>query len=156
MVEPQTFPLRPAIADDEIAIHRLVREGRINPTGIRWDRFVVIEAPDGEIAACGQVKPHRDGSFELASIVTAPAYRGQGLARRIIEHLIASHPGVLYLMCRPAVGPMYEKFGFRDVREIDLPRYFRRIRSLGAFMGKLIGEEPRIMRRDVRANGDVR
>ncbi|HUF38828.1 MAG TPA: GNAT family N-acetyltransferase [Anaerolineales bacterium] len=147
--------LRPAIASDELAIQRLIREGRINPMGVRWERFVVIEAPDGELAAIGQVKPHRDGSLELASIVTAPEYRGRGLARRVIEHLVASNPGVLYLMCRADFGPMYEKFGFRDVSEADMPKYFRRVSKLAGFADKLVDVPLRIMRRDERANGRI-
>jgi N-acetylglutamate synthase-like GNAT family acetyltransferase len=145
--------LRPAIASDEIAIHRLIREAQINPMGVRWDRFVVIEAPDGELAAIGQVKPHRDGSLELASIVTAVEYRGRGLARRVIEHLIRANPGVLYLMCRADIGPMYEKFGFRDVSEVDMPKYFRRVSKLAGFVDRLVDVPLRIMRRDERANG---
>ena len=147
--------LRPAIASDEITIHRLIREARINPMGVRWERFVVVEAPDGEIVACGQVKPHRDGSLELASIVTAPEYRGRGLARRIIKHLLAANPGALYLMCRADIGPMYEKFGFRDVSEGDMPKYFRRVSKLAGFADRLVDVPLRIMRRDEWANGRI-
>jgi amino-acid N-acetyltransferase len=140
--------LRKAKASDELTIHRLIREAQINPMGVTWERFIVIEAPDGEIAAIGQVKPHRDGSRELASIVTAPAYRGQGLTRRIIEHLVAAHPGVLYLICQSDLEPLYEKFGFRTIRGADLPKYFRRMMRLTGFMQKMAGIHTSVMRRD--------
>jgi len=147
MKDPSIFPLRPAIPSDELTIHRLIREAQINPMGVTWERFIVIEAPDGEIAAIGQIKPHRDGSRELASIVTAPDYRGQGLARRVIEHLLAANPGVLYLMCQSDLVPLYEKFGFQVVSGADMPRYFRRFSRLAGVIGKLVDVQLRIMRK---------
>ena len=41
----------------------------------------------GEVIGCAQIKPHRDGSRELASLVVHPDYRGQGIARRMIQYL---------------------------------------------------------------------
>ncbi len=121
------FKLRPALPEDQPTIRRLVRLGRINPTGLDWKRFVVAVSPEGEVIGCGQIKPHRDGTYELASLVTHPRWRGKGVARALIENLSASHPGELYLMCRSELGPFYEKFGFRIVRPEEMPRYFRRI-----------------------------
>lgn len=124
------FSLRPATANDEDDIHALVREGRINPTGLDWKRFVVAIVSSGQVIGCGQIKPHRDGSQELASIVVTQDWRGRGVARAIIEFLLASHPVELYLMCRPEMGSLYEKFGFMPVEEAELPRYFRLIRKM--------------------------
>lgn len=121
------FILRPALPQDQASIRNLVRIGRINPTGLDWERFVVAVSSEGEVIGCGQIKPHRDGSYELASLVTHPRWRGKGVARALIEHLSASHPGELYLMCRSELGPFYEKFGFRIVQPEEMPRYFRRI-----------------------------
>ena len=80
------FSLRPAAAEDLAAIKKLVRTARINPTGLKWDRFSVIENDLGEVIACGQIKPHFDGSDELASLVVDPDYRGYGHARSLLEH----------------------------------------------------------------------
>ena len=126
------FKLRPATEDDAAVIRRLVRIGQINPTGLKWQRFIVAESPQGQVIGCGQVKSHGDGSDELASLVVHPDWRGQGIARVIIEHLAATHVGDLYLMCRSNLGPMYEKFGYRSVPPDEMPRYFQRImRMLG-------------------------
>ena len=105
------YKLRPAEAKDANAIRVLIIKSRINPTGLDWQRFVLAVTDEDEIIGCGQIKPHRDGSLELASIAVAPAWRGKGLARTIIEHLLAAHQGVLYLMCQSSLGPLYEKFG---------------------------------------------
>jgi N-acetylglutamate synthase-like GNAT family acetyltransferase len=114
-----------------------VRLGHINPTGLDWPRFVVAVSQNGEVIACGQVKPHRDGSRELASIVVHPDWRSKGLARAVIENLIAVDPGDLYLMCRAELGPLYEKFGFRALKTPEMPPYFRRISRLVGLIDSL-------------------
>ena len=83
------FTLRPANAADFPAIKYLVRSARINPTGLKWSRFVVAENDLGEVIGCGQIKPHKDGSYELASLVVEENYRGQGIARSLVAHLAA-------------------------------------------------------------------
>ncbi len=126
--------IRPAAPKDTARIHKLALTAHINPAGLDWRRFVVIPNADDEVIACGQVKPHRDGSNELASIVVEPAWRGRGLARRIIEHLIASAEGPLYLMCRSTLGSLYEKFGFHPVQYEHMPRYFQRVSRLASII----------------------
>ena len=134
------YALRPATASDAAAIRSLVYAARINPTGLDWRRFVVAVSPDGEVIGCGQVKPHRDGSRELASIVVAPGWRGNGTARLIIEHLVENNPGPLYLTCRAVLGPFYEKFGFRRVGEAEMTPYFRKLNRLARLI-RFVGLE---------------
>jgi len=132
--------LRPATAADAAVIRSLVYAARINPTGLEWPRFVVAVSSGGEVIGCGQVKPHRDGSRELASIVVAPEWRGNGTASTIIEHLIESTPGPLYLTCRAVLGPFYERFGFRTVGEAEMAPYFRKLSRLARLIG-FLGKE---------------
>jgi N-acetylglutamate synthase-like GNAT family acetyltransferase len=134
------FTLRPATVDDDPDIRRLVHLGQINPTGLDWRRFVVAILPTGEVIGCGQVKPHGDGSRELASIVVDPEWRGQGVARAVLERLLDEHPGELYLMCRSVLGQFYEKFGFRSIPQAEMPRYFRRISRVAGLLHALQGE----------------
>lgn len=131
------YSLRPAAEKDQPVILKLVIAGQINPTGLDWRRFVVIEQ-EGEVIACGQIKPHRDGSQELASIVVQPERRGEGIAQIIIEHLLSEYrDGPLYLMCRSSLGPLYEKFGFRGLTQEEMPKYFRRVSKLAGFIEPL-------------------
>ncbi len=132
-----TFTLRPAQEEDAEVIRDLVIEGKINPTSLAWTRFVVAETAEGQVIGCGQIKPHRDGSMELASIAVTGAWRGRGVARAIIEYLIAGHEGSLYLTCRSTVGELYEKFGFRVLAAEEMPKYFRRISRLVGFIEPL-------------------
>jgi N-acetylglutamate synthase-like GNAT family acetyltransferase len=144
-----TFSLRPANSADFPAIKTLVHNAHLNPTGLKWQRFVVAENDLGEVIGCGQIKPHRDGSFELASLVVAENYQGQGVARSLVTHLITNHDGNLYLMCRSSLGEFYQKFGFEPVSEPQMPPYFRRISrlaSLAEFLQKE-GETLLVMRK---------
>ena len=124
------FFLLKATQDDRAAIRSLVLEGGINPTGLDWPRFVVAEDESGTVIGCVQLKPHRDGSVELASLAVMKAQRGRGVARALIEQLITRQEGMLYLMCRSGLGPLYEKFGFHALEYDEMPRYFQRVSKL--------------------------
>ncbi len=139
------FSLRPANEADTPAIYGLIREGKINPLGLDWKRFVLAETLDSEVIGCGQIKPHRDGSQELASIAITQSWQGKGVARRIIEHLIEGIEGPLFLMCISTMGPMYEKFGFRALERDEMPRYFRRVSKLAGFVEPLVKEEKQLL-----------
>ena len=140
---------RPAVTEDLPRIRELVRAAQINPTGLDWQRFAVIVNFDQQVIACAQIKPHRDGSRELASLVVDPAYRNQGLARTLIAHLIRQYEGDLHLMCRASLGGFYAKFGFEPLSEPEMPPYFRRINRLASLIESLQkeGETLLVMRR---------
>lgn len=123
------FILRPATKQDQSTIRWLVAQARVNPAGLNWQRFWVAEA-DGKVIGCCQVKPHRDGSRELASLVVREDWRGKGVARALVEHFTAEEEGILYLMCRSDLGELYEKLGFRSLEVDEMPKYFRRVFKL--------------------------
>jgi N-acetylglutamate synthase-like GNAT family acetyltransferase len=83
---------QPATQAHQPTIKALIGQARLNPLGVNWRRFVVAVDESGTIIGCGQLKPHRDGSLGLASIVVAPIWRGQGVARAVIEHLLVDNP----------------------------------------------------------------
>ncbi len=130
------FTLRPATEQDFPAIQRLIRQVQINPTGLDWRRFVVAVDGSGEMRGCGQLKPHGKEIVELASIAVVPSDRSKGVARAIIEHLIAKAPRPLYLTCRSGLQPFYEKWGFRVIGLDEMPAYFRR---LSRFANTMLG-----------------
>jgi amino-acid N-acetyltransferase len=118
--------------------------------GLDWQRFVLAVTQSGEVIGCGQIKPHSDGTRELASIAVVPAWRGNGVARTIIEHLVAQESGTLYLTCRASLGPFYDKFGFRALRLEEMPPYFRRLARLAQTLGvlKVIPQDLLVMSRE--------
>lgn len=142
--------IRDATSQDFPKIKSLIRTAQINPTGLEWQRFIVAEY-GSEIIGCGQIKPHRDGSKELASIATTQNYRGRGVASAIIKLLLDEHPGDLYLTCRESLGPFYERFGFQKIDIPEMPTYFRRINKIAALARSLrfLDEELLVMKRRV-------
>ncbi len=143
------YSLRPARAADSPAIHALIKEADINFTGLDWQRFVLAVDEQDTPIGCGQIKPHRDGSQELASIAVTAGWQGRGVARALIEHLMASHSGPLYLMCDNELPPFYERFGFRILGMDEMPRYFRRMMKLMTPSFRLLGFEVVVMGKDL-------
>jgi hypothetical protein len=51
-------------------------------------------------------------------------------------------------MCTSNLGPLYEKFGFHEVHEADMPTFFRRVSKLGGVLANIaIGERLLVMHR---------
>lgn len=113
--------------------------------GLDWRRFVVAVDDRDEMVGCGQFKPHGTDILELASLAVHPDYRGKGIARSIVEHLLASGPRPLYLMCESSLGPFYEKFGFRVIPYGEMPRYFQRISKLAGLATTLLNRNTRLL-----------
>ncbi|NWF65227.1 MAG: GNAT family N-acetyltransferase [Chloroflexi bacterium] len=124
------YEIRPALESESGQITDLIHEAGINPTGLSWRRFLVAVEDSGRVIGCGQIKPHGKDILELASIAVRPAYQGRGIARKLIETLLAQSPRPLYLMCMEHNGPLYEKFGFRKIKYGAMPKYFQRIWKL--------------------------
>lgn len=132
--------LRPATAADQPRIKAIIREVGINPMSLHWPNFILaVDDATGEVVGTGQIKTHRDGSRELASIAVIPAYQKRGIAKQIIERLLAEHGrGTLHLTCVNSMGPFYEPFGFRAIGREEMTPYFKRLeritKALGVFM----------------------
>jgi len=123
--------LRLATAADQQRIVQLIREAEINPMSLKWPNFLLaIDDATQEIVGTGQIKTHGDGSRELASIATTPAYQKRGIAKQIIQHLLEHSTGVLYLTCVKRMGTFYEPFGFRSIEEDEMTPYFRRLKKI--------------------------
>lgn len=133
-----TYQLQPATSAQQAEIKHLVQAAQINPLGLDWRRFVVAMDETGAVIGCGQLKPHDDDSLELASIVVAPGWRGQGVARAVIEHLLADSRRPLWLTCMSVLVPFYARFGFYEVTDLpEMPPYFRRVSRLFGLLVQL-------------------
>lgn len=127
------YATRPAVQADQQAITAIVRAAGINPFSLRWQRFLVAEE-DGRIIGLAQMKPHRDGSRELASLAVMPERQGQGIGSALVQALLAGECGPIYLTCRDPLESYYARFGFRRLASREMPPYFRR---LSRFTGAL-------------------
>jgi len=140
------FALRTATENDSLLIKDLIHRVGINPMNLDWHRFVIAVDGSGKMLGCGQLKPHGRDVIELASIAVEPSHQHQGVARAIIEHLIARAPRPLYLTCRSRLGSFYEKWGFRSIEPEEMPAYFRRLSRLVNMIGSFMNEKMLVMK----------
>jgi amino-acid N-acetyltransferase len=128
---------RPATQADFPTIRRMIRQAGINPMQLNWRRFTLAVDEHGRVIGCAQVKPHGDGTRELASLVVVPQQRGRGIARLLIETLLSREQPPIYLTCRSSLIPLYQKFGFRELQPSEMSPYFRRLSGMVNFMAHL-------------------
>ena len=140
------FLLRPASESDSSSIKDLIHRVGINPIDLDWRRFVLVVDGSRKMVGCGQLKPHGKDVIELASIAVEPSHQHQGIARVIIEYLIAQGPRPLYLTCRSRLGSFYEKWGFRSIEPAEMPAYFRRLSRLVNAMAAFMNDKMLVMK----------
>ena len=102
-----------------------------------WRRFLVVVDEQHRVIGCGQVKPHADGTRELASLAVVPEWQRQGIGQTIVEQLLAENPLPLYLTCRASLQTYYERFGFLVMPPTTMPPYFHRIWSIFNAVGRV-------------------
>lgn len=118
---PSGCILRPARANEIWTIRKLVLSAKLDPTQLRWSQFWAIEC-EGRVVACGQLRSF-PGAQELGSLVVAPAWRGRGLGRYLVQHLIQEATQPLYLECLGSrLARFYTRFGFVPISWQELPR----------------------------------
>jgi amino-acid N-acetyltransferase len=116
--------IRAATERDQAAIRALVLGERLNPTGLDWRNFVVAVDDDG-LAGAVQMRKHRDGSRELGSLVVAAQRRGQGIAARLIDALLASERVAVHMIAGAAHAAHYRRWGFRAIEPQQAARSVR-------------------------------
>ena len=114
-----------ASEDDQFVITEIVRAARINPRDLDWQRFLLAQWGQ-DIIGVGQIKPHPDGSRELASLAVVSEWQGNGVGGMLIRALLSRETGPLHLMCVAEREQYYECFGFQRLDQQAMPPYFRR------------------------------
>jgi len=146
----QPYSLRQAHRTDSRAIRALIRMVGINPLGLDWRKFIIAVDEQGSLIGCGQIKTHKDGSLELASIAVRPGRTLQGVATLIIRELLNSSKRPVYLTCRFGLNSFYEKFSFTQIPSEEMPPYFHLVATIAGwlFRKKLLSDGLLVMRLD--------
>jgi N-acetylglutamate synthase-like GNAT family acetyltransferase len=132
-----TTNIRPARQEDQQTIISFVKQAKINPRNLHWERFLVAEQ-DGQIIGIRQIKVYADGTREVASGFVLPEFRRQGISARLMNELLARETGPLYTMVNEKRAPYYEQFGFRRVDLSQLPSDFLKEYRIGRIVTGLM------------------
>ncbi|MCL4506064.1 MAG: GNAT family N-acetyltransferase [Chloroflexi bacterium] len=129
--------IRPATPMEQAEIGKMVRAAQLNPFNVRWENFRVA-VQDGCIVGIGQLRPHSDGSRELASLAVAPEFRGYGIGRQIVNALMAEQRPPIYLFCEDELERYYARFGFRLIDNPNtLPAPLARLFRAGSVVKRI-------------------
>ncbi len=115
--------IREATIDDDPIIKQMIREARLDPTSLKWERFLIAEH-EGEIVGIGQIKQYL-GCEELGSLVTKKGYRGQGIGGKLIAALEARAGRPLHLLCGAHNETYYLRFGYETISWWDAPAFLK-------------------------------
>lgn len=69
-------------------------------------------AQHSELLAALCLRPVACGHW-LTSLFVAPAQRGQGLARQLLEQALQDCAAPVWLFCHPQLSPFYQRLGFQ-------------------------------------------
>ena len=129
--------IRPARPEDQETIVSFIRQAKLNPRNLSWERFLVAEE-NGQVVGIRQVKIYPDGTREVASGFVLPEYRRRGISARLMSELLARETGPLYTMVNEKRAPYYEQFGFRRVQVNQLPSDFLKEYRIGRIVTTLM------------------
>lgn len=139
MAKRLLFEIRPAQANERWLIIRRVLRERLDPTQLDWRRFLVAEAPTGEILGFAQLKNLGVGVQEFGSLVVEPHARGQGIGAALLHHLVDPAPKPVYLLCAANRVRYYRRFDFKILSEAKMPVPLQRKWRTGNFFARLFG-----------------
>ena len=105
--------------------------------------FSVVRDSQGHVVAAGVIEWH-DGDGLIRSVVVDPAFRGQGIGTRLIDHLKASTDRNLYLLTESATD-FFRGLGFEPIDRSTAPSALRDSEEFRC----LCGESAAFMRRSV-------
>jgi predicted GNAT family acetyltransferase len=119
--DPEAVTLGPADVPEMLELVALTEPGPFLPRTIELGEYVGIRR-DGALVAMGGERMHFAGWTEISAVCTAPAYRGHGLASRLVSTLVADiqqrseHVFLHVLTGNTNAIRLYEGLGFRTRR----------------------------------------
>jgi len=112
--------VRKARPEDVGSAVDLARRLGLDYPGLEDDPLWVAEGPDGRIAGLVALKRHPD-CLELCALGVDPGARGRGIAKALVEALMAEAPGQVHLAT--VIPGFFVACGFRTIED-DIPATF--------------------------------
>ena len=141
-----TFTIAPAQPADYSRILTLIQHVKLLTEGIlaAGTRYWVVETESGGLAACAGLEFGSDAVL-FRSLAVYEAYRGDGLARRLIDHALseAQAEGYQHACCfSTRAADYFARTGFREVPVSQLAAALPDAPQVKHFaaIGKLAGE----------------
>ena len=132
-----------AHADDVEQIKNLVESVGGDLERLQPQQFIVARDSDQRIIGCVRLKPY-PGFYELASLAIASEWRASGVGREVVNSILKSHQGPVYLICEDQVIEFFRRFGFGLIPMSEiLPGLESKIARYAAEAGHI-----NVMRRD--------
>ena len=94
-------------------------------TGANLRNGATFFARDGGVVGCLRLVEVEPRAVVVEDMVVAGARRREGIGRSLMQAAMNSRGGTLYLCCHDEHIAFYEKFGFAQVEEAELPEPVR-------------------------------
>jgi N-acetylglutamate synthase-like GNAT family acetyltransferase len=114
------MPVRKALPKDLRPAVRLAESLGLDYPGLEADPLWIAASEDGRIVGLVALKTHPD-CLELCALGVNPECRGRGIARNLVEALLAAAPGDVHLAT--VIPGFFEACGFHIIKE-DIPATF--------------------------------
>jgi len=114
------MPVRKALPEDLRPAVRLAESLGLDYPGLEADPLWIAEAEGGRIVGLVALKTHPD-CLEICALGVDPGERGRGIARALVEALMAEAPGPVHLAT--VIPGFFEACGFRTIAD-DIPATF--------------------------------
>ena len=121
----EAVPLGPADVPSMLELVRLTNPGPFFERTIELGDYLGIQR-DGELVAMAGERMRFPGWTEISTVCTSPAYRGTGMASRLISALVAGierrseRPFLHVLRTNTNAIVLYESLGFHSRRDLTL------------------------------------
>lgn len=101
--------IRPAKPSEMSLIKEKIKDFRLDNENLDYSQFVVAELRD-EIVGFGRIKPYSE-VYELGCLGVLEPYRGKGVGKALVRHLIKNFPADEVYVTTDLPG-YFEKLGF--------------------------------------------
>ena len=139
---------------DELLISSTMFKEKMNPLGIKHERFIVATGASGDTIGFGQIRDLGDGGglWEIASLYVNEGQRSRGIGTELVRRLLAAHESrghsldALYLLTLEPTTPFYQALGFRLAAKDEVPQEMALEVAAGTALSFVLGNKLVCMR----------